>query len=378
MVPIALRNLLHDKIKLVTALVGVVFSVLLTMSLTGLFIGNMHNTSGLIDNAGADVWVAARGTRNVDFCDPLSERRLYQALATPGVAWAEKLIVEFAYWKLPDGRQENAAVVGVEPRTRFNLPWGVGEAARESILHDHGVTIDERERKRFGTNGRPLALNDRVEILGTRARVAAFTSGVGTFTMSPYVFTTHKQAMRCGPLREDQTKFILVKARPDVAPEILRNRLMERMPDTDVYTAREFAAKTRRFWLFGTGMGVGIIFSAGLGCLVGMVIVGQTIYSATLERLGEYGTLKAIGMTNPEVGMIIVRQAILTGAAGYAAGAALSLAAARHLPKLNLAIELPPWLFAAMFAATIVMCVVASVTSIVKVFRLPPAMVFRS
>jgi len=378
MVPIARRNLFHDKVKLATALLGVVFSVVLVTCLGGLYVSSSRNATGVIDNAGADIWIAARGTRSVDMGEPISKRRLYQALATPGVLWAEPLLVQFSQWRLPDGRQEITQIVGVEPNTRLNLPWGMAAGRRDSIRFDDGVIIDERERGRFGGGGRWLEIGDRVEIFNSRARIAGFSQGVGTFTTIPYVFMTTRQALRCTLLDDEWTKFILVKAAPGVRPDELRQRLVSRLPDVDVLTTAEFSRLSRNYWLFGTGVGMGIIFAASLGLVVGSVIVSQTIYASTLDRMGEYGTLKALGMSNPRLGWIVLRQALLIGLMGYGIGAAVALGLSERMPQWRLPVEIPPWLYGGMLVVTMVTCAASSVTSVAKVFRLPPAAVFRS
>lgn len=377
MVPIARRNLFHDKIKLATALVGVVFSVLLVTCLGGLYVGSSEHASGIVDHAGADLWIVARGTRSVDLGEMVNERRLYQAMATPGVAWAERLLVNFSQWRLPDGRQEIAQIVGLEPGTRLNLPWGMATGKRDYIRHDSGVIIDERERWRFGRKEHPLKIGDRAEIFNNRARVAGFSKGVGSFTTIPYVFTTYKQAERSTPTEPGMTKFILVKAESGMPIAELQRRLTARMPDVDVLTQSQFSESSRNYWLFGTGVGMGMIFAASLGLIVGCVIVSQTIYAATLDRLGEFGTLKALGMGNGSLAMIILRQALLIGLIGYGVGAILAALLSRKLPDWNLAVDIPPWMYVSMLAVTVVTCTGASITSVMKVFRLPPAVVFR-
>jgi len=377
MVPIARRNLLHDKLKLATALVGVVFSVLLVTCIGGLYVGSSGNAAGIVEHAGVDLWIVAHGTRSVDLSEPISVRRLYQTISTPGVLWAEPLLVQFSQWRLADGREEIAQVVGLESGTRLNLPWAMRIGKREHIRHNSGVIIDERERRRFGASDRLLGLGDRAEVFNARVRVVGFSKGVGSFTTIPYVFMTRKQAERCTPLEEGQTKFVVVKARSGVPVDELKRRLAARMPDVDVLTSEEFARLSRNYWLFGTGAGAGLIFSAILAVIVGCVIVSQTIYASTLDRLGEYGTLKALGMDNHRLGMIIVRQALLIGTSGYGIGAVLAALLSLKLPEWHLAVQIPPWLYGAMFLLTMVTCSVCSVASVAKVFRLSPATVFR-
>jgi len=375
---IARRNLFQDKVKLGLALVGIVFSVGLVTLQLGLLLGAMYNSSGVVDHAGCDVWVMQKSTRNLDLCDAMNERRYYQVAATQGVAWAERLIVQFTLWKLPDGRQENTTVVGLEPYSRLNLPWGMAEGRREDIWRARGVVIDERERVRFGTKDRPLAINDQTEIHHHRARIVGFSRGVGSFTTSPYVFTEYKRALDFSMMKERHTKFVVLKAKPGLSPEALRDRVRAQVPDVDVWTTREFAFKTRWYWLYGTGMGLGVVFGASLGLLVGVVIVGQTMYSATVERLPEYGTLKALGMSNPQLAWIILQQALTAGLMGYVLASIMAWYLGQNLPSINVPVYVPMGLIAVMFFVTVAICVCASITSVLRVFKLEPAIVFRT
>lgn len=378
MIPIARRNLMHDKLRLVTALVGVVFSVVLVTCLGGLYIASSRQASGVVERAGADLWLVAPGTRSFDLGKPLHVRRLYQALAAPGVAWAEPLLVRFSQWRLSDGRREMALIVGLAPRSRLTLPWQMAEGTPDAIRYPGGVILDERERKRFGFEDRPLAIGDEAEIFDHHATIRGFSRGAGSFTTIPYVFTTQKQAERYTRGDEDETTYVVVQCAPGASVEETRRQLRQRVPDVDVLTTAEFAGRTRRYWLFGTGIGTAMVFAALLGLTVGCVMVSQTIYAATMSRLGEYATLKALGMGNLGLTRIVLEQALLLGLVSYVIGMGLAVLLAQRSEAWNLAIDLPPWLFGAMLLVTLATCAAASVTSVTKVFHLPPASVFRS
>ena len=62
--------------------------------------------------------------------------------------------------------------------------------------------------------------------------------------------------------------------------------------------------------MFGTGAGITVLIAAGLGMLVGVVVVAQTIYAATVDHIREYGTLKAMGATNGYIYRVILQQAV--------------------------------------------------------------------
>jgi putative ABC transport system permease protein len=97
-----------------------------------------------------------------------------------------------------------------------------------------------------------------------------------------------------------------------------------------------------------------------------------------MSRLSEYATLKALGMGNVALARIVLEQALWLGVVSYVVGMGLALALAWHSAAWKLAIDLPTGLLGTMLLVTLTTCAAASVTSVVKVFRLPPATVFRS
>jgi len=371
------KTLFHEKLRLVTALVGLLFSVVLVTSLAGLYVACRRYASGLVDNAGADLWLVAPGTASVDLGDLISKRRVYQARATPGVEWTAPLLVQFSQWRLPSGRREVAQIVGVEAETPLGIPWGLNMSREEALRTPRAVIIDNRERVRFGSHLRPLDLQDRAEIYNRSAVVSAFTTGVGTFTAIPYVFTTHRQAEQFIDCPEGYTTFVAVKCAEGSSISQVQDELRARLKDVDVLTTDEFSRMTRNYWLFGTGIGAAIVFAAILGLTVGCVMVSQTIYASTMHRLPEYATLKALGMSNLKLTGIVLEQSMLLGVMSYVVGMGLATLIANTSRVWNLNIDLPAWLYVSMLGITLAECALASVTSIAKVYRLPPASAFR-
>ncbi|WP_409997845.1 FtsX-like permease family protein, partial [Escherichia coli] len=54
-----------------------------------------------------------------------------------------------------------------------------------------------------------------------------------------------------------------------------------------------------------------------MALFVGLLVVGQTVYSSTLEHLRQFGTLKAIGASNTFVVRVVLQQALLAGLLGF-------------------------------------------------------------
>jgi putative ABC transport system permease protein len=138
------------------------------------------------------------------------------------------------------------------------------------------------------------------------------------------------------------------------------------------------SARTRNYWSTRTGVGAGFFTTAVLGVIVGFVVVGQILYSGTLQYLREYGTLKAMGARNSAVVRVILSQAMISAVLGFVVGAPLAMAMRAAMKGANLTVALTPPLYAATAVIVVAMCAFAALLSIVKVLRLDPASVFKS
>lgn len=373
MASLAIRNLMHDKVRLAVTVTGVVFSVVLVAVQAGLFIGFKGTTSNVIDNSKADLWITAKGVPFIEVAPPFSESKLFRARAMSEVADARKYIVSFSGWKLPDGSHQNCEIVGFEPGSGMGGPWNVVEGQIDDLRVPYTVMIDRFYAERLGATH----IGDTVEIVDTRARIVGFTSGIRTFTTTPLVFTSLKNAIVYSGIPADKAQFILVKAAPGVDLEKLRVKLRDELGGVDVYTSQGFADLTTTYWMFGTGAGIAMIVGALLGLVVGVVVVAQTIYAATMDHIREFGTLKAMGASNWYVYKVIFKQAIISAVIGYVIAIAIAIFLAGKGQSSGANIVLPPAVLACLLVVTIVMCLAAAMLSINKVTKIDPAMVFK-
>ena len=374
MPPLARRNLFHDKVRLSVTLTGIVFAVVLIVVQVGLFLGFTSSTAALIEHSRADLWVTSAHVPYLEQGALFSERKLYQVLATPGVASAEKLLTDWGRWKRPDGGTESPFIVGFNLDNPLGGPWNLVEGSLADLNVADSVIIDTLYKQKLGVT----RVGQVVEINGHRARVVGFTRGIRSFTTSPYVFTSFKNAQNFNVrAREDQTTFVLVKVAPGADIRAVQRELRARLRDAEVYTSGEFSRMTTAYWMFTTGAGVAVLLAAVLGLVVGVVIVAQTIYATTMDHIREFGTLKAIGASNRYIYRVIIRQAVISALIGYALAMLVSVFVVRGSREGGAAILLPWELTAGMFVLTLLMCIGASLVSINKVTRIDPAMVFK-
>jgi putative ABC transport system permease protein len=372
---LARRNLFHDRIRFAVTLTGIVFALVLIIIQFGLFLGFTSTTSNNIDHSNADLWVVFHGVGYFDTSRAFSERKFYEVLATPGVQQAEKYIQGFTNWKRPDGRVENVQIIGFRPGSGLGEPWNLVEGQLVDAKQEDAVIVDDLYKEKLGV----AKIGDRVEIANRRARVAGFTHGIRSFTTSPFIYTTFKNSLNyTNPTaKEGDLSYILVKAEPGVPPEELRRRLQSRVSDVDVYTTAEFSRKTRFYWMFTTGAGLAVLTAALMGLVVGIAVVAQTIYAATMDHIREYGTLKAMGATNGYLYRVLIEQAIWSAVLGYGLAMIVAHFIVQGSEKGGAVILMPPAMQIGMLFLAIFMCVAAALVSINKVTRIDPAMVFR-
>ena len=377
---LARKLLFHDRLRFAVAIAGVSVSVMLVLVQVGLYFGFMDTASSLIDHSRADLWVGKKSNESFEFATPFDERALYKVASVPGVAHAERVVMNFAQCKLADGGDLGVQIVGIEaalettPGHRPLLaPWNVVAGDARRLAEPGAIVLDRTEYPKLKID----RVGHTTEIAGVRAEVVALTSGIRSFTTSPIVFTDLRTARSYLPqLGAEPVTYVLVEVAPGARIADVQARI-NALPHLAAYTTAQMSARTRSYWSTRTGVGAGFFTTAVLGIIVGFVVVGQILYSGTLQYIREYGTLKAMGAQNGAVVRVILAQAMISAALGFAVGAPLAMAMRAAMRGANLTVALTPPLYAATAAITTVMCAFAALLSIVKVLRLDPASVFK-
>jgi putative ABC transport system permease protein len=372
---IAWRNLVHDRIRFAITLIGIAFSTILSGIQLGMLLNFMHTVSIIVDNAGADIWITAEGTPSVDTPGPLQLRRRFQALTVDGVAAAESFMLHFAYLSRTDGVRQIVIVVGAEPNAEMGLPFSLESSlnVRDVLSSPDSVLVDRLYAKKLGVR----KIGETFEINGHRFRVGGFTHGVRTFTQAPYVFMSLANARSLFYPPDNDITHVLVRVADGFNTSDVAAALSARMPGVEVLTSTELAERSQYYWLVTTGAGLTLISSTLLAIFVGIVIVAQTLYASTMDRLPEYAVIRAMGGPRSYLFKIIIQQAVLGGLFGVTIGLAVIAVIVFFTQELNSRPEVPLWLAFGIVVTTIVMCVTASLGSISKVMTIDPVKVFR-
>ncbi len=373
---LARKLLLHDRLRFAVAIAGVSVSVMLVLVQVGLYFGFMNTASSIIDASRADLWVGKAGNESFEFASPFDERAFYKVASVPGVERTERVLMNFAQFKLADGGDLGVQIVGIETtagHAPLLAPWHVVAGDANRLGEAGAIVLDKSEYAKLKID----RVGHTTEVSGVRAHVVAMTQGIRSFTTSPIVFADMRTARSFMPnLGDNAVTYVLVKVKPGESVEAVKQRI-NALPHLAAYTTSEMSKRTRTYWSSRTGVGAGFFTTAVLGVIVGFVVVGQILYSGTLQYIREYGTLKAMGARNSMVVRVILSQAMISAAIGFVVGGVLAVGMQAAMAKANLSVALLAGLYAATLVVTIAMCSFAALLSIVKVLRLDPASVFK-
>jgi putative ABC transport system permease protein len=316
---VAVKMLLHSKVRSISTLLGIAVAFVLSAAQIGLMVSWCNTVSAIVRHADADVWVMADKTPAFDYGTPIPEGRVYQVRSAAGVSWAESLFMSWMFVRQHDGRMTIVELVGVD-NDLAGGPWAMSAGNLSVLLEPDAIIVNKLYAKQLGVS----AVNDELEISDRRAIVRGFSEGVRTITAAPFVFTSIRSALEWDPrYRDDEVTYVLARGRDGTSPEQLRDSIASVVPSVEVLTSREFVARTLSYWLFDTGLGLTVIATAILGLVVGTVIISQSLYAITNDHLPNYATLLAVGFGRWQLVLIVMVQAILLGIVGVALGSAV-------------------------------------------------------
>jgi len=379
--PLGWLQLWHKPLRLVVAVAGIAFAVLLILMQLGFRSALFESTLRFHERFRYDI--ALFSTDSVFIVRPaaFTIRRLYEALGSPDVESVSPVYIFPATWKNPwshDRRSINA--VGIDPTRDVLETPGFGEnlsrlAAQDVVLFDLAsrpefgpVAVEWREDRRIQTE-----INDR-----TMTVVGLVEIGP-SFGIDGTVLTSIDNWLRLFPERpRNQIQLGLVTLKSHVDPVAARDRLRQQVaPDVLVMTKADFAARERAYWNGATPIGYVFAFGAIMGLVVGAIVVYQILFADVSEHLREYATLRAIGYRNRFVSGIVLQQAGILAVLGFLPGLGVSWALyAQAAEATRLPLHLTSGRVAAVFLLTLVMCAVSGLLALRKVRRLDPADVF--
>jgi len=374
-------QLRHKPLRLVVALSGISFAVLLIMMQLGFRSALFESAARFHERFDYDIALFSPDSVFIVRPEPFSIRRLYQTLGFDAVEEVTPVYIFPSVWKNPwNNDRRSINTIGFNPDHRLLALNGFAEA--QVLLKNQDVVLFDRgSRPEFGPvaetldDGKPVVteINDREIVV-----VGLFEMGT-SFGIDGSVITSDDNWLRLFPDRpRDEIQLGLIRLKEGRDAGRIRDAMAEYLPDDVlVLTKRQFVQREKNYWNTATPIGYIFAFGAIMGFVVGAIIVYQILFADVSEHLNEYATLRAIGYRNRFVSGIVLQQAAILAVLGYLPGLAIvwwlygKAAAATNLP-----LYVTQERAITVFLMTLAMCAISALLAVRKVRRLDPAEVF--
>jgi putative ABC transport system permease protein len=362
-VPIARRNLLADKVKPLLALGGVMLAITLMVVVRSIYEGVRQDYESFVTRLPGDLWVAQKGSPGLTYSNSfLTDRQAADVATVPGVEAVHRLY----------GRVTSFEAHGDEVRVYVwaLAPGGTLTPEEESVLPEPGTIFLDRAY----VNKAHLSVGDVLNYDGNEFTVAKI-GRIGNVLLAQFGFINYQDYLRLFG-SGSAANFFLVSLGPDATDGVMEE-IGGRVENTSVYTDEEFARiaeqPARDFLPI-------IQVITVISFIVGIAVLGSTVYSATIERVREYGLMKVLGASPLRLYRIVLSQSATIAILGFGGGVGLAFLGNRVagdlVPQFVTYIRWQDVVFA--LGVTALMTFVASFLPINRVARVDPASVFRA
>lgn len=390
--PLAWKNLTHDWRRLIIALSGIAFAVLLMFSQVGFQNALFDSQVKMLADLEADIFLVSKAKFTLAAEKRFNIDRILQARSCPGVAGAYPIYSEMTTSVLRkiDGGVGNRGYPIRSIGFPLNAPVfrSADIQSQSAKLRAPGTAlIDTKSKEKkfpFSMDDHRALSSANVELGGKRVRLVG-TFEMGTdFAHDGNLVMSDENFARFYPHRKrfgDPLSIVdigIVHVRDDYSVDDVQE-ILETTLDDDVLVLKreEYLKKEIRFWDKSTP--IGTVFLAGklIGFIVGMVICYQVIYSDISDHMPEFATLKAMGYPPFYFVSLIVVEAVLLALIGFIPGFLASYGLYYWLAgQTGLLMQMTYWSVGSVLLYTIVMCIASGMLAVRKLLAADPASLF--
>lgn len=385
-IPLAWLQLIREKMRLVVALAGIGFAVILMFIQLGFRDALFESSITLHERLQGSIFLISPQSTSLISMRSFSQRRLYQAYGFDGVEGIAPLYLAFGIWKNPETRATRSIMVmGFDPEEKI-FPESMLPDVK-SIQQPDYVLFDENSRPEFGPvktlyekslkTGNPV----ETEIDGNRIKIGGLFKLGASFGADGNLATSDINFRRMFDRKAGLIDVGIVRltagADPLTVAAQMKQELEAKNNDVKVLTKDEFIAFERSYWENSTSIGFIFNLGAGIGWIVGMVIVYQILYTDVADHLAEYATLKAMGYRNIYLLNVVFQEAIILSVLGYIPAFFLCSALYDATAKAtSLPLRMTQDRGVLVLMLTIAMCVISGAIAVRKVQDADPADIF--
>jgi putative ABC transport system permease protein len=381
---IGLKMLTEDKAKYIGMILSISFSALIITQQMAIFIGLMRRSySFIMDTPQARIWVMNPSVKMIDDVNNVREIELMRIRSIKGVKWAMPFFKGLISARLSNGQFQTCNLLGIDSGTFIGAPHTMIEGSVEdlrkpfSVIVDLEATLDKLAQDQGeGKPKKPLRVGDELELNDRRARVVGICKLTKGFWSYPCIYTTYKNATFYTPYERKELSFIVAESDGTVSEEELCQRIAQQT-QLKAYTKEQFEGVTVHYYLKNTGIPISFGIAVSLGILIGMAIMGQIFFNFTTDNLKYLALFTVVGASRRLLATITLLQALWVGLIGWGVGTGMAACIGFFTEQTLLAFFLPWQLLLGTGVLMLLLCIGASVLSIIRIYRLDLSMVYR-
>ena len=386
MIGLALKMLFGDTAKYLMLVAGLFFATFLIVQQSSVFCGLMLWTTSTLKNVGAPIFVVEERVEQINEINPLRDTDVSRVRSVTGVRWAMPLYSGIQRVRLENGSFKTVQLLGIDAATLAGGPIRMISGTLEDLRLPNTVVIDELAVTRLSLDRKhPIKLGDRFEINDIEARVVGICQAMRSFTGGPYLWTTYERALQYTPASRKMLSAVIAApvegmTADEVAAEITRSTGLRAFVNRGFGgNPEDFNTSTVWWYVRNTGIPISFGTTVIIGFIVGIAIACQTFYAFVLDNLKHLGALKAMGMTNFRLSLMLIIQSSTVGLIGFGIGLLATSAFAYVAIEKQQPPFVMPWQIPVVaFAVIQLICMVAALMGIVRLSLYEPAMVFRA
>jgi putative ABC transport system permease protein len=390
--PVAWLQLSYQKVRLLVAILGVAFSIILIFTQLGLRAMLFDGVTILPENLNGDLYLLSSYAESMEYSS-FPSIYLYQADAIEGVADARPLYLERGEWVNPnllepstenkDGavppKSSDVQIIAFNPtKPVFKLP----EINQQlDLLSAPGVILYDRLAKSELGNipqlvksqgfASSILNNRRVTVLGLFSLSSTFDYK-GVTVMSDWNYGQ----MEGVDVLEGVTVGVL-SLEPGANRQAVMKRIRENLSQDIKVLTPEALAQGEQDFVATWPEGKILNFGAAIGFMVGIVIVYQVIYTDVSEHLPEYATLKAMGYKDRDLSLVVLQESLILAIMGFIPGYLASYGIYYLMAKfIEFPVSMDLGIALQVFALNILMCTLSGAIAIKKLRTADPADIF--
>lgn len=361
-------------IGIITAIVISIFLIGQQLSLLFFLMGLMGNLVGNAPAADDQVWVIEGQSRNINSINAIDARLVQEIASLPGIAKTEPIILAPGQATFLDGKTAGITLVGASSPGFLMGPIEsqIEKGKIEDLMQPYSVSAEYFNAQTWETD---LFIGKPIEINGKSAKVSVITMNAQAFGAS-FMYTDIKNARYFGNVPNSQVSMIMVKLKDKKQKEEVIQTINQVYPQLRAWDVQKLKNSTVKEILVSSNMGMSFGTLVVFAMISGFFIIGLTLYSSALDRIKDYGTLKAIGAKKGYVNKLIVAQAFLYAFIGYAIAMMLIYGFKFGVAQSGLQINVS-FLFALfLLILTMIISIGGSLFAVRKIAKLEPASVF--